>query len=63
MLARLVEVAVALDRAAALEESGQHVQVATLFNRAVTPRNIAVFASRAAERLPCAERGDIPLAE
>jgi hypothetical protein len=63
MLARLVEVAVALDRAAALEESGQHVRVATLFNRAVTPRNIAVFASSAVERLPRAERGDELLAE
>jgi SAM-dependent methyltransferase len=52
MLARLVEVAVVLDRAAALEESGAHVQVATLFDRAVTPRNLAVFASRAAARLP-----------
>ena len=52
MLARLVELAVVLDRAAALEESGHHVHVATLFERAVTPRNIALFASRAEERLP-----------
>jgi SAM-dependent methyltransferase len=52
MLARLVEVAVVLDRAAALEESGALVQVATLFDRAVTPRNLAVFASREAARLP-----------
>lgn len=57
MLARLVEVAVALDRAAALEEAGQFVQVATLFERAITPRNIAVFASRAPERLPRARPG------
>jgi SAM-dependent methyltransferase len=52
MLARLVELAVVLDRAAALEESGHHVRVATLFERAVTPRNIALFASRDEGRLP-----------
>lgn len=51
MLARLVEIAVVLDRAAALAESGHHVQVATLFERAVTPRNIAVLASRERSRL------------
>ena len=55
MLARLLEVAVVLDRAAALEESGDRVQVATLFDRSVTPRNIAVFASRAPGRLPLAD--------
>jgi SAM-dependent methyltransferase len=52
MLARLVELAVVLDRAAALEESGQHVLVGTLFERSVTPRNIALFASSTRERLP-----------
>jgi SAM-dependent methyltransferase len=52
MLARLVEIAVVLDRAAALEESGHAVRVATLFESAVTPRNIGLFASRAVERLP-----------
>jgi hypothetical protein len=52
MLARLVEVAVVLDRAAALEESGQRVRVVTLFEGAVSPRNIALFASREAARLP-----------
>ncbi len=52
MLARLVELSVVLDRAAALEESGHQVRVATLFERAVTPRNIALFASREGERLP-----------
>ena len=52
MLARLVEVAVVLDRAAALEESGQRAQVVTLFDGAVSPRNIALFASREEERLP-----------
>jgi hypothetical protein len=57
MLARLVEVAVALDRAAALEEGGQYVQVATLFERAITPRNIAIFACRAPERLPRVREG------
>jgi SAM-dependent methyltransferase len=52
MLARLVEVAVVLDRAAALEESGQRAQVVTLFDGAVSPRNIALFASHEEERLP-----------
>ena len=54
MLARLVEIAVVLDRAAALEESGARVQVVTLVDRSVTPRNVALFASRAPERLPLA---------
>jgi SAM-dependent methyltransferase len=54
MLARLLEIAVVLDRAAALEESGHHTLVCTLCERAVTPRNIALFASRAPERLPWA---------
>jgi hypothetical protein len=52
MLARLVEVSVVLDRAAALEEAGHGVLVATLFECAVTPRNIAIFASRSPARLP-----------
>jgi hypothetical protein len=52
MLGRLVEVAVVLDRAARLEESGSHVEVAAIFDRAATPRNLAVFASRAPGRLP-----------
>jgi len=52
MLARLVELAVVLDRAAWLEENGAHVRVAALFDRAVTPRNLAIFASRVAARLP-----------
>lgn len=52
LLARPVEIAVALDRAAALEESGHHVRVGALFERAVTPRNIALLASRDATRLP-----------
>jgi hypothetical protein len=43
---------VVLDRAAALEERGARVTVATLFDRAASPRNIALFASRAGERLP-----------
>jgi hypothetical protein len=54
MLARLVEVLVSLDRAAHLEERGLDVQVATLFERAVSPRNIGIFASRFAARLPAA---------
>ena len=52
MLARAVEVWVSLDRAAHLEEQGLSVQVATLFERAVSPRNIGIFASREPARLP-----------
>jgi SAM-dependent methyltransferase len=52
MLARLVEVAVVLDRAAALEERGLSVEVAAIFERAATPRNVGVFASRERARLP-----------
>lgn len=54
MLARLIEVLVSLDRAAHLEERGLDVQVATLFERGVSPRNIGIFASRSARRLPAA---------
>jgi SAM-dependent methyltransferase len=54
MLARLVEVLVSLDRAAHLEERGLDVTVATLFDRAVSPRNIGIFASRSGARLPAA---------
>ena len=46
MLARLVEVAVVLDRAAALAESGARITVATFVERAVTPRNIVILADR-----------------
>ncbi|MEO7328477.1 MAG: methyltransferase, partial [Minicystis sp.] len=52
LLARLTELAVVLDRAAALEESGHAARVAVLFEAGVTPRNLALFASRAPERLP-----------
>lgn len=52
MLARLVEVAVILDRAAALAEHGQAVKVVTIAERAATPRNVAIFGSRDEERLP-----------
>jgi SAM-dependent methyltransferase len=54
MLARLIEVLVSLDRAVHLEERGLAVQVATLFERAVSPRNIGIFASRSGQRLPAA---------
>jgi SAM-dependent methyltransferase len=54
MLSRLVEVLVSLDRASHLEQRGLSVQVALAFDRAVSPRNIAIFASSAAERLPAA---------
>jgi SAM-dependent methyltransferase len=54
MLARLIEVLVSLDRAVHLEERGLDVQVATLFERGVSPRNIGIFASRSGLRLPAA---------
>jgi hypothetical protein len=44
MLARLCEVAVVLDRAAALAEAGHEARVATVFDARVTPRNLGVFA-------------------
>ncbi|HVJ15244.1 MAG TPA: methyltransferase [Polyangiaceae bacterium] len=52
MLSRLVEVLVSLDRATHLEEQGLEVEVATLFDRGVSPRNIGIFASRSRARLP-----------
>jgi len=52
MLARAIELSVILDRAARLEESGHAVRVATIFERAVTPRNVSLFASRDGARLP-----------
>ena len=52
MLARAIELSVILDRAARLEESGHSVRVATIFERAVTPRNVSLFASRDGARLP-----------
>jgi len=52
MLARPIELSVILDRAARLSESGHAVRVATIFERAVTPRNISLFASRDGSRLP-----------
>ncbi len=52
MLSRLLELLVSLDRAAHLEERGLEVRVVTLFDRGVSPRNIGVFASRSAARLP-----------
>jgi SAM-dependent methyltransferase len=52
LLARLVELAVVLDRAAALAERGRAVRVATFCPRAVTPRNLALVASADPGRLP-----------
>jgi SAM-dependent methyltransferase len=52
LLARLVEVSIVLDRAARMEEAGLAVRVATAFDRAVTPRNVARLASREPGRLP-----------
>ena len=51
LLARLVEVTIVLDRAALLEEWGQHVLVAELFEQRVTPRNTVLLASAHAKRL------------
>lgn len=45
MLARLTEVTVVLDRAAALEEGGHAVEVATAFDPDVTPRNLVILGS------------------
>ncbi|HEY4104366.1 MAG TPA: methyltransferase [Polyangiaceae bacterium] len=47
MLARTLELAVVFDRALALREAGRAVRVVTLFERAVSPRNVALFAERA----------------
>jgi SAM-dependent methyltransferase len=52
LLARLIELAVVRDRAAALEECGQAVSVAQLFEQHLTPRNTVLFASSHPERLP-----------
>jgi hypothetical protein len=54
MLSRLVEVLVSLDRAAHLEAEGLAACVVTLFDRAISPRNIGIFASREQKRLPAA---------
>jgi SAM-dependent methyltransferase len=54
LLARLVELAVVRDRATALEECGQAVTVAQLFEQRLTPRNTVLFASADADRLPSA---------
>jgi len=52
LLARLVELAVVRDRASALEECGQAVAVAQLFEQRLTPRNTVLFASTQPDRLP-----------
>jgi len=54
MLARLIEVLVSLDRAAHLESQALEVRVLSLFDRAISPRNIGIFASRESQRLPAA---------
>lgn len=51
LLARLVEVSVVLDRAALLEERGQCVLVAELFDQRVTPRNTVLLATAEPSRL------------
>jgi hypothetical protein len=45
LLGRLVEITVVLDRAALLEERGQHALVAELFEQRVTPRNTVLLAT------------------
>ena len=45
MLARLIEVAVVLDRAMFLVEQGYRVNVATVFDESVSPRNLGIFAA------------------
>ena len=62
MLARLVEVALVLDRAAALREAGHAVLVAEVFDQAVSPRNIGLFASRAPARIAAIAEGLTPVA-
>jgi hypothetical protein len=52
LLARPIELAVVRDRATLLEESGQHVAVAQLFEQRLTPRNTVLFASAHPDRLP-----------
>jgi SAM-dependent methyltransferase len=52
LLARLIELAVVRDRATALEECGQAVAVAQLFEQHLTPRNTVLFASAHPDRLP-----------
>ena len=52
LLARLIEIAVVRDRAAALEEQGLSVSVAQLFEERLTPRNTVLFASSERARLP-----------
>lgn len=45
LIGRLLEVAIALDRACYLEEQGYRVRVGTLFDGGVSPRNIAILAA------------------
>jgi hypothetical protein len=52
LLARVIELAIVRDRATALEESGQAVAVAQLFEQRLTPRNTVLFASADPSRLP-----------
>lgn len=57
LLARLIELAIVRDRAAALEERGMTVAVAQLFEQRLTPRNTVLFASADAGRLPALREG------
>jgi len=57
LLARLVELAIVRDRAAALEEHGQAVAVAQLFDQRLTPRNTVLLASAHPDRLPRLREG------
>jgi SAM-dependent methyltransferase len=65
MLSRLLELLVVCDRGAALEEHGLQVELAQVFEPAISPRNLGLFASRRAARLPeiraakCLDGGEI----
>jgi hypothetical protein len=56
LLARLCEVALVLDRAAALVEAGHAARVGVAFDVAVSPRNLLLAASLDPRRLPAFER-------
>lgn len=52
LLARVLEIAVVTDRAAALSERGLAGRIVVVFDEATTPRNVGLFASRDPARLP-----------
>lgn len=56
-LARLVEVTITLDRAAHFEEQGFRTVTGVIFDTSISPRNLAVFASRDETVLPARGSG------